>query len=50
LRYLFESVEAGQDRPAYPSRVFTLRWRIDLDLDVFESQLFDFVEEAVTES
>jgi hypothetical protein len=50
FRYLLECVEAGQNRPAYPGRVFSLWRSINLDLDIFEGELLDFVQEAVAKS
>jgi len=50
LKYLLESVETSEDRATYPGGVFAFGGSINLDLDIFECELLDFIQEAVAKS
>lgn len=47
---LLESSKTCKNRTTYPRRVFTLRRGVNLDLNILQSQLFDFVEKTVAET
>ena len=43
VSYLLESAETSQDRTTNPGRLLSLWGRIDLDLDILQSQFLDFI-------